>query len=238
MATKKQSRFMRQQKLMLGALGAVTIGVLVYVSSIVLTDAPLGDFVEGEHYFLLENPRRIRGDKVEIMEFFSYACQHCFRFDKDLDSWVEARKDRIKFVRNPLIASEHWRTMGRAYYTMQQLNILEAGHLQLFSAIHDARRTLNTAEKLAAELATDNITEATFISTFNSAEITAKINRADALSRRFKIATVPNMVVNGKYLVRTSDKVGLARMLDIMDFLLAKELTPESEKTSPASTAG
>jgi protein-disulfide isomerase len=69
------------------------------------------------------------------------------------------------------------------------------------------------------------------LTSFNSLSTTQKIERADQLARRFKIATVPNIVVNGKYLVKASTNVGLSRMLDVIDHLieLEKNVTPSSE---------
>jgi len=47
---------------------------------------------------------------------------------------------------------------------------------------------------------------------------------------------VPSIVIQGKYLVRTSGSVGPKRMLDVMDYLLAKELAERSnqEPQTPA----
>jgi predicted DsbA family dithiol-disulfide isomerase len=48
------------------------------------------------------------------------------------------------------------------------------------------------------------------------------------MARRLKVAMVPSIVIQGKYLVRTSGSVGPKRMLDVMDYLLAKELAERS----------
>ena len=186
-------------------------------------------FNEGTHYFLLENPRRIRGDKVEIMEFFSYGCVHCYNLDDDLIDWVKKNGDKITFVRTPAIANEQWRVYGRAYYAMETNGLLEVNHSRIFREIHGTKRNIPTAEKFA-ELLGDENTEA-FLTAFNSLPTTQKIERADQLARRFKIATVPNIVVNGKYLVKASTNVGLSRMLDVIDHLieLEKNTIPSSK---------
>lgn len=47
------------------------------------------------------------------------------------------------------ITSEQWRILGRAYYTMEELGILEQNHYKLFQAIHDAGTDLSTVDRLA-----------------------------------------------------------------------------------------
>ena len=226
----KQSRFLQKQKIAVGISAAVIILILTYLSTLLIEETPFIDgFKEGQHYFLLENPRRIRGDKVEVMEFFSYGCIHCYNLDDDLLDWVDTKKDSINFVRTPAIANEQWRTFGRAYYAMQAEELLVANHKKVFREIHEVRRNLNSAEGFAQLLIPETLPKkrASFIKTFNSLPVTQKIERADQLSRRFKIATVPNLVVNGKYLVRATSSVGLSRMLDVVDHLIELENSPE-----------
>ena len=223
MANKKQSRRIHQQKVILGAVVAVIAGVLLYLSSLVVKDAPLGEYVEGTHYYLLENPRRLRGEKVEIMEFFSYGCVHCYNFDDDLSAWVEAREDKITFLRSPAISNEAWRILGRAYYTLEELDLLGSLHSQMFYEIHEARRNITSAEQLSNLLLKEDSARQQFLEVFKSVEVTQKVNRADELARRFKVATVPNIIVNGKYLVQAGNGIGLTRMLDVMDHLIEKE---------------
>jgi len=101
---------------------------------------------------------------------------------------------------------------------------LSENHTMLFREIHDVKRNLGTAENLTSYIAANsNLTEEEFSSVFNSTDINQKLGRATQLSRRFKIASVPNMVVNGKYRVQAGGSVGLSRMLDIMDYLIEQE---------------
>ena len=145
---KKQSKSLLQQKIALGLFALTLIGIVSYLGIKTFEDAPLGEFVEGEHYQLLENPRRVRGDKVEVMEFFSYGCVHCFNFEPMLADWVESKGSDINFVRTPAIANDYWRILGRAYFTLDQMEVLEDKHMAMFRAIHQSRSDLSTPEAL------------------------------------------------------------------------------------------
>ncbi len=232
---KKQSSFLLWQKIIVAGIAVVSIGVLGYFFTVVLTEAPGGEFVEGEHYFLIEEPRRVRGDGVEVMEFFSYACIFCYNFDEPLESWAEAREDKVNFVRTPAISNATWRLLGGVYYTLEEMDIFEEHHMAVFRAIHDRGSRLDSIDRIVDFAADRGIDADEFRSTFNSAEIQNKLNQADLLARRMRVAAVPTVIIDGRYLVRTTTTVGPTRMLDVMDYLVEKVSAPAD--TAPSSSS-
>jgi len=226
---KKQQRALMIQKLAVGAAVVAIVGLLGFLYTLVLTEAPLGEFVEGEHYITIENPRRVRGDKVEVMEFFSYGCIHCFNFDPKLNDWVAENRDRVEFVRTPAISSNFWRLLARTYYAMDELGVLEENHSRLFNDLHNARRDLDSLDKMAAWIDGHGTTAAAFKSMAASPAVEQRLELADRLARRLEVTSVPTIVVNGKYLVRITSEVGPTRMLDVMEHLVDKEMAPPAQ---------
>ena len=224
---KKQSKFLLQQKIALGLFALTLIGIVSYLGIKTFGDAPFGEFVEGEHYQLLENPRRVRGDKVEVMEFFSYGCVHCFNFEPMLADWVESKGSDINFVRTPAIANDYWRILGRAYFTLDQMEVLEGKHMAMFRAIHQSRSDLSTPEALFDFIEKHGVERDKFESTYHSTQVDSAINRADQMARRLKVATVPTIVIQGKYQIRATRSIGQIRMLDVMDYLVGLEQQPQ-----------
>lgn len=224
---KKRASFLLWQKVTAGVIAVVAIGILGAMYTMVVTEAPLGQFVEGEHYQLIEEPRRVRGDKVEVMEFFSYACVHCFNFDAPLNAWVEDNAETVNFIRTPAIGSNYWRILGRSYYTMAELGILEENHDRLFREIHEVRRPMDSVDDFAGFVDGSGTSAVAFRSMFNSAVINRRVEFADEMARRLRVASVPTIVVNGKYLVRITNEVGPTRMLEVMDHLIEKEMAAE-----------
>lgn len=220
---RKQSKFLIQQKIAVAAFAVIAIGVVGYLSYLMFEDAPLGEFVEGEHYQLIEKPRRIRSDRIEVIEFFSYGCVHCYNFDPELASWVEDQGDKIEFIRMPLVASDYWRILGRNYYAMEALGIEERYHMPFFREIHEARQTPNTAAKLQSYFEGVGVDGEAFATALASAEVSSKVSRADQMARRLKVSSVPTVVIQGKYLVRTTGTIGPKRMLDVMSHLVERE---------------
>lgn len=219
---KKESKFLRQQKIAVGGLAVVVLAIVAYLSWLTASDANLDEIVEGEHYQLIENPRRIRGDQIEVMEFFSYACVHCYNFDPLIKEWAEARDD-ITLVQTPAIANEYWRLLGRHYYTLQAMDAPEENHMRAFRAIHEARQAFNGPEKMIQFAESSGLDRENYEKAFNSTEVSNALNRADQMARRLRVAAVPTIIVQGKYLVRTTSTVGPRRMLQVIDYLVAKE---------------
>jgi thiol:disulfide interchange protein DsbA len=227
---RKQSRVLVQQKTAAASLAVVVLAAAGYLFWMTVDDTPQGEFIEGEHYVLIENPRRIRSDQIEVMEFFGYACVHCYNFDPILADWVQEKGDSIKFIQTPSISSEYWRLLGRNFFTYQELGELDKYHTAFFRAIHDGGRAFNNPESLAEFYEQLGGEKQAYIDAFNSVGVASELSKADSMARRLKVALVPSIVVQGKYLVRTSGSVGPKRMLDVMDYLLAKELSDRTDK--------
>lgn len=221
----RRKKFVQQQKMILIGLAVIVVSIALYFTTVVVSDSSNDTFVEGEHYVLLDEPRRIRGKKIEVMEFFSYGCIHCYNFDEDIQTWAEERSDSVRFIQTPAVANQQWRDHGRAYYTMEELDLLENGHLLMFKQIHDASRNFRSAEDYASVLASGEVSEEAFSSMFSSQAITEKVNRADQIARQVRVSTVPSLVVHGKYQIRVGGSIGFSRMLDVADFLIEKELS-------------
>jgi len=226
---KRSNQILVLQKFLFGFVGLAALVVIGYALTTILVDAPDGEFVEGKHYLVIEQPRRTRGDKVEIMEFFSYGCIHCYNFDPMLDDWLETRGDTINMVRNPTVAGEAWRLLAQTYYTMQELDLLPENHSRFFIEIHELGHNFNSAEEIAAWFDGKGTTRAAFLATFNSANIQRRLANADSLNRQLKIISIPSIVVNGKYLVSVNREVGTKRMLEVVDYLIKQESLPASE---------
>ncbi len=232
---RKSTRFLVQQKIALGVFIALAAAALGYLIWLLLQETPGGEFVEDEHYQLLEKPRRIRSDKIEVMEFFSYSCVHCYNFDPDLTAWAEKNKDIVTLVRTPAVPSDYWRLLGRGYYTMEQLGITREHHMPFFRAIHDTGQTFNSPERLFDYFERAGVEG--YETAFHSPTVANQVARADQMNKRLQISTVPSLVVQGKYLVKTSRTIGPQRMLVVMDYLVQKELNSRQETSDSASAS-
>ena len=190
-----------------------------------LVQAESATFVEGEHYKALEIPVSTgNADKIEVSEVFSYMCVHCFNFDPFVESWHSRQTEDVDFMRVPASFNGDWELMAQAYYTAITLGVLDSVHMPIFEGLHNEGQDLRKSENLAALFEEKaGISEADFAAAYNSFSVRGRVQQSKAKAMAYRITGVPTMVVNGKYVVDGRMAGGNAKMLEVVDFLVAKE---------------
>lgn len=163
------------------------------------------------------------GEKIEVVEVFSYACSHCFRFEPHLKRWLKNIPDNVEFIHMPAIFNDRLEVYARAFYAAEVLGELDKVHEAFFDAIHVQKRPL-TSQKAIVKLAVENgIDQVRFEKAFRSFSVDAKVRRAKELGARYGISATPSMVVNGKYRMDPGMTGGFGGMLKVVDQLIEKE---------------
>ena len=118
--------------------------------------------------------------------------------------------------------------MAQAFYTAEILGVAEQMHEPLFAAIHTQPKNLRDEDIMAA-LFEDNasVPKEEFSKSYNSFFVRSRVMQAGAKSRAYGITGVPTMIVNGKYRVGARMAGSNQSMLDVVDFLVQKELAAE-----------
>lgn len=175
-------------------------------------------------------PTSVAPGQVEVLEFFWYGCPHCYRAEPAIEQWRENLPEGVVFRRIPATLSRGWVTMSQAYYTAEVLGVLESMHPAFFAAFHENGTMLANEDQLAAYFKEHaGVEEAAFREAFNSIQVSSRVQRADALSRRYRISGVPAMAVNGKYATNPEMARGYEKMVDTVDLLAKWELQAQDE---------
>ncbi|MEX1196423.1 MAG: thiol:disulfide interchange protein DsbA/DsbL [Pseudohongiellaceae bacterium] len=179
----------------------------------------------GTHYTELDSSVRTADpDKVEVLEVFWYGCNHCFRFQPLLESWNDNKADDVHFERFPAIWNGLMQVHAQAYYTAVSLDVVDQVHEEIFNAINLRGNRLMNENQLAELFSNNGVDEEAFREAFNSFSVRTRVNRTERLMSDYQIQSTPNVVVNGKYLVSTSQAVSSQQeMLDVVDFLVERE---------------
>ncbi|MCP5181224.1 MAG: thiol:disulfide interchange protein DsbA/DsbL [Pseudomonadales bacterium] len=213
--------------------------VLIVVAAVAIygllysTGATVGEITEGEHYTVLDpSVAHTPGEPVEVMEFFSYACVHCYQFDPLIEDWRGRQTDAVRFKRQPVDFSPAWATLAQAYLTFEAMDILDDNHERLFRALHDQGKVFNTVEALADFVDGHGATRDEFLATFNSPTIRRATARLQDTQRKFQVSGVPTLVVGGKYLVKM--EVGRKLSLAVVDHLVKLEQADKPVVSAPS----
>lgn len=183
------------------------------------------DFQEGTHYKLLKpaQPTNVAPGKVEVVEAFWYACGHCYLIEPRVDAWL--RKDKpasVEFVKLPATWNEILKTHARVFYTVELLGKPQL-HGEVFREINVRGNRLDTPEKIETFFLAKGVTKAEFQKAFAGFAVDSKVNRAVDLNRRYRIASTPTFIVNGRYVTDASMAGSEDRLFEIINFLATKE---------------
>ncbi|MFC1749097.1 thiol:disulfide interchange protein DsbA/DsbL [Pseudomonadota bacterium] len=164
------------------------------------------------------------GEKIEVIEIFSYGCSHCHRFEPALERWLKTKPDNVEFTHMPAIFNQQLAMYARAYYAAEALEVLDKVHKPFFEAIHLQKRRFDSEEAIADLFEENGVDRKKFSKAFRSFSVEAKVKRAAELGRRYGVEATPSMVVNGKYITNPGQgQQGFKGMLKTIDELIAAE---------------
>lgn len=187
----------------------------------------LGDemFKAGRDYIVLTPAQRTSSapEKVEIAEVFMYQCPHCFSFEPFVDNLISEQPSEVSFVRVPAIFNPIAELHAKAFYAANALGIWEQLHTPFFREIHTNRNLMRTEDKLLDFVESQGIERTAFASALRSFEVDSKVRDAKDLNSRYRIDSVPTMVINGKYVTSTSLVQSTAKLKQVINYLVSKE---------------
>ena len=187
---------------------------------------PSRQWKAGEDYAVIDPPQPTStGDKIEVVEVFSYACPHCAHFQPYADELKSKLPANAQFVLIPAVFNASWEPFARAFYTAQALDLVAKTHQALFDAIHRDHLPLVSLQALANWYAGYGAHSGSFLSTANSFVIDAKLSHGNDLVRAYGVDATPTLIVNGKYRVtaNTQRGIGFAEMVQIALSLVQQE---------------
>ena len=163
-------------------------------------------------------------DVVEVAEVFWYGCSHCFNFDPVVKSWAKNLPEDVNFIRIPVMWNPTNAVHARLFYTLEALGKLDEAHDEVFTEIHLNRNMLTSEAEMIEFAERFGISSDEFMKTFQSFAVESKLKRAQNLTKRYRIQSVPIMVVNGTYLTSGKGIKNFNDMLAVTDELVASEL--------------
>jgi thiol:disulfide interchange protein DsbA len=187
----------------------------------------------GVNYTLIvpAQPTSVGAGQIEVLEFFWYACPHCYDLDSQVEAWRKSKPAYVSFSRVPVTWSEGHRALARLFYTLQSLGKLDQLHSDVFKEIHVNGNPLvaqdgNEAETeriQAAFAKKEGIPEDDFKKAYHSFPVDNDMEKADALVQRYRIDGVPTFVVNGKYVTDARLAGSAERLMALVGDLVALE---------------
>ncbi|TFW24854.1 thiol:disulfide interchange protein DsbA/DsbL [Duganella callida] len=184
------------------ALSAAALSVFALTSS-----ASPADPKNGVEYKTLPTPQPVDavGKKVEVIEFFDYACPHCAAFDGALNAWVKKQGDNIVFKRVHISRPGTDLPQEKMFFTLQAMGALTPElHTKAFNEIHVNHNPMRRDEQVFDFIARQGVDRQKFIDTYRGFGVAGSVRRATAMMDAYAIDSWPTLAVDGKYITSPS----------------------------------
>ncbi len=160
--------------------------------------------------------------KIEVLEFFWYACPHCYHLEPHLARWKPALGPDVAFKR--IHVAFRGDTHQKIFYTLEALGRAEALTAKVFEEIHQRNNPLTGLPEVLDWAKRQGLDLPKFEAAWNSFGVQTQQKRANALVAGYRVEGVPTFGINGRYVTSPAMVGGShTRALQIVDFLVAQE---------------
>ena len=185
--------------------------------------AAQGSPSEGKQFKKVDPPvPPANAGKIEVIEFFSYACPHCNAFEPTIEPWSKKLPADVAFTRVPVPFLMNAENFMRTYYTLETMGQVDAMQRKVFAAIHIDHNYLEKPADIAALMAKNGIDAAKFTSIFNSFSVASSVTRAKKMVAAYKLEGVPTIAVQGRWVTSPGDAGGPEQATAVTDYLIQR----------------
>jgi len=112
-------------------LGAAASSLFVVAAPAAAQGAP----AEGRQFARIDPPvPPVTPGKIEVIEFFSYACPHCSAFEPAVEAWAKKVPADVAFLRVPVPFLQNFENLMRTYYTLESMGLVDTMQRKVFTA--------------------------------------------------------------------------------------------------------
>ena len=184
-------------------------------------------FVENVDYVRLkaQQPTQVAKDKVEVVEVFQFGCIHCAHMESVLAVWKKTKPAAVEFRGiHATFGNPGLQTLARAHLALLALGIADKTQRAMFKDVESGRQPSTDLAVIAKNLAPFGVKPDVFIATANSFSVSQKLKQNETILPRYEIGGTPEFIVAGKYRVSVLGGKPQERTLEVVDFLVQKEL--------------
>lgn len=217
------------KKTLIGRLAAYALAVFSLLALALPARAELAagtDYAEINPPLAVDNPA-----KIEVIEFFSYACPHCSDLNPTVKKWAAKLPADVEFKRVAVsFNSPFYQLMAKLYYALDAIGELDRLDAAVFDAIHVKGLKLIDNKSVQEWVVSQGVDAKKFSDAFGSFTVDSNVKRADTLSRSAKIPGVPTLVVNGRYRIVGQNVKTHEEMLALTDKVIEKARAERNAK--------
>lgn len=177
----------------------ITLLALLFSNMAVATIEPEKD------YKLVDSAQSASSGQIEVLDFFSYACVHCYYLHQNMAQWSSAIPNDVRLTQVPVIFNDSWESMARMYHALQLLGQADALHDEIYKEVHvrhlDLAGQLSTKPSRLDFMQQLGVAPDKFTAAYDSPDVERKLAEAGKLQEHYQIRGTPTLIVDGKYMI-------------------------------------
>ena len=181
--------------------------------------------VAGQDYANISGPvPSVPPGTVDVVEFFSFACPHCFEFEPVLESWLARKPAEARFRRSPVPFLQNYANFQPMYFALEAMGLADSMPPKVFHAVHVEHQRLDKPDDIAAFMTRSGVDAKRFMALFGSFGVRTKVQQANALFEACGVSEVgvPALAVQGRWLTSPRQARGETQALAVVDRLVGR----------------
>ena len=172
------------------------------------------------NYRLISQQPVATGERVEVIEFFFYACPFCSELEPLLERWLKRKPADMVFRRVPVVRHDSWVPLARTYYALETMGELERLHAAVYHGIHVDDLASSQEQYLVEWAGKQGLDRDKFMAIYRSDAIREKVERARQLTLDYEIKATPSIIVDGRFLTSSGMTDGVPQLIPVLDGLI------------------
>lgn len=160
------------------------------------------------------------GERIEVIDFFFYACPYCNELLPHLDRWIKRKPADVVFRHVPVVRHDSWVPLAKTYYTLEAMGEVERLHAAVYRSYHVEDLSMSQDKVIAEWAEKHGLDREKFMAIYRSDETRQKVDLARKMTMDYDIQGTPSIVVDGRYLTSSSMTPGMPQVIPIIDGLV------------------
>jgi thiol:disulfide interchange protein DsbA len=172
-------------------------------------------------YRLIPKPQPVEtGDRIEVIDFFFYACPYCHEMLPHLERWQKRKPADVVFRHVPVVRHDSWVPLAKTYYTLEAMGEVARLHAAVYRSYHVEDLSMSQDKVIAEWAAKHGLDREKFMAIYNSPEVRQQVERARKMTMDYDIQGTPSVVVDGKFLTSSGMTPSVAMVIPVIDGLV------------------
>ena len=158
--------------------------------------------------------------KIEVIDFFFYACPYCNELRPALERWKASLPQDVEFRRMPVIRHDSWEPLARTFFTLEALGAAERLHEAVYIGYHEEELHMSKPDVMADWAQRHGLSRDEWLKVYHSEAVTRKVEAARKATKDYDIRGTPSLVIGGRYLTSSGLTDDVKLVTPVADLLI------------------